>query len=88
MDYTQIIIGLLSALGGGILGTFFTYRLGNRKQDQNDFEAIIGEYKSLVESYKLEVIQLRSEVDSIKILFIEKEKEIIELQVELEIHRK
>lgn len=83
MNFTQIIIAVISAISGGALASFLTFRLGNRKQDESEFATLVSQYKELTESYKQEVIQLRTEVNQIRVDLNTKENEVIQLRNQL-----
>ncbi len=83
MTISSTILTLISTFLGGGLGAFLTYKLGSRKQDNNDFAALVGEYKALVGEYKEEVEMLRVEVAVFRNDLAEKDKEIINLRNQL-----
>lgn len=83
IDWTLIITSLISALFGGGIGVFFTYRISNRKQDQSDFTALISEYKEMVNDYKSEVVDLRKEVIQLRSDVHSRENEIKQLRTQL-----
>ncbi|MFS4469104.1 PAS domain-containing protein [Maribacter sp. 2210JD10-5] len=66
MDWTLIITGLISALSGGALASFLTFKLGNRKQDESEFATLVKEYKEIVENNKADLVELRNEVKEIR----------------------
>lgn len=83
MEANNIITIIGYALSGGLFAAFLTYKLGNRKQDQNEFTALIIEYKNLVESYKKEVNNLKIDFEKLKLDFSAKNEEIIGLRNQL-----
>ncbi len=88
MDWNNLIIAVISALSGGALASFLTYRIGNRKQDESEFTTLVNEYKEMVASYKEEVHQLRVELDSIRKAMVEREVEVKHLRQKLKLFEK
>lgn len=83
MEYSQIVLAIISALSGGALATYLTFKLGSRKQEESEFSTLVSQYKELTESYKLEVVELRKEVQQIRIDLNFKENEVIQLRNQL-----
>ena len=87
MDWGIVIQNILTVLGGGIVGSFFTYKLGKKKQDNNDFISIISEHKQLLEiykeEYKTEVVELRKKLESVELKLIMRDAEITQLRNQL-----
>ncbi len=83
MDWNLIITGIITALGGGVLGSYLTYKLGSRKQNESEFSTVTSEWKELVKGYKEEVDELRKEIDEVKELLNKKDEEIIKLKYRL-----
>ena len=84
----EIIKLAATIVGAGGIGSWLTFKLGNRKQDVSEFSSIITEYKALLEGFKKEVIELRNEVDDVRGMLIAREREISDLQAELKIFKK
>ena len=83
------VIKLITVIAGaGGIGSWLTFKLGNRKQDISEFSSIILEYKSLLDGFKKEVIDLRNEVEELKGILIGKHEEVTELRGELKIIKK
>lgn len=83
MDTQSTIITIASTIAGGGLGAWLTYKLGNRKQDQHEFVAVVAEYKGLLKSVKTEIDALRLEVAQVKADLADKEREIVYLRNQL-----
>lgn len=83
MNWNEIILAIISALSGGGLGSFLTFRLSKRQQDQSDFKSLIEEYKGLVKDYKAELDELRKDVDILKVELNTKEIEVRQLRNQL-----
>ena len=72
-DITQII---LSVLGGTALGAFLNFRLGQRKQNQSEFEAIVHELKDLRKEDATAIKQYKSKIEDL-------EEKVFELLTEI-----
>lgn len=90
MDRTNIIITIITTLFGGGIGAFLTYRLGNRKQDETEFVALVSAYKELVQETKdnsddlrIRVDELESKVRGLNKALHNREKEIQNLRNQL-----
>ena len=83
MDWTLIITTVVSAICGGGIATYFNYRINNRKEDTNEFSTIINEYKRLLDSDKVEIARLSSEVSDLKERDVQKTLEIQNLKHQL-----
>lgn len=66
MDSTKITEIIIALLGGGALGALMNYRLGNRKQQLPEFDAIVREYKSLYEQLEDRVKQLERYIETLE----------------------
>lgn len=83
MTLYEIIVPISTALLGGGMGAYFTFRLGGRKQDQSDFTTLVKEYKELYDVSKQELSFLKKEVDHLRMRFNKKDKEVSELRNQL-----
>lgn len=83
MDWNLVITGVVSAITGGGLATFLTFKLGNRKQDESEFITLVKEYKGMVEGYKIEVIELRKGLAEVRALLYERDAEVTQLRNQL-----
>jgi len=83
MEIGSTIIGIISAIAGGGLGSFFTYKTNASKQNSSEFEILVQEYKDIVSALKIEVTALRTEVDDVKLILEHRNKEIVNLRNQL-----
>lgn len=72
-----------TALGSGVVTALITYRLGNRKQDESDFNSLIKEYKGLVIQYKNQVEKLEERVRIVEREIKAKDSELAHLKSQL-----
>ena len=73
----------VTVVGAGGMGALLTYKLGNRKQDTTEFTALVIEYKTLVDGYKLEVVELRKNLEDLRDLLSAKGQEVTNLRYQL-----
>lgn len=65
MTTTEIVSGICALLGAGGIGSFATFRLGNRKQNTNDFSTIIEKYEGLYSKLENKVEVLEKKVEDL-----------------------
>lgn len=62
MDWGSIILGIVSALFGGGIGAYWTFRISSRKEDTNEFKVLLEERKAITSELRDRVSQLENEV--------------------------
>lgn len=66
MDWTLIITGLISALAGGGLASYFNYRLGHKKENTNEFSILLEQYKLLRKDDTEEINSLKNRIKELE----------------------
>jgi hypothetical protein len=80
MELNEIVRYSLSAIGGGALASFLTFRVSLKKQKLTEFEVLINEYKDLHDNLSDRVQALENELHQLKIVEIKQREEIISLK--------
>lgn len=83
MNWTLIITGLISALSGGVLGSYFNYKLGNKKENTNEFSLLLEQYKLLRKSDMEEMQGLKTRIKELEDKDLERMLEIQGLKHQL-----
>lgn len=83
MDWTLIITGLISALAGGGLASYFNYKLGSKKENTNEFTLLLEQYKLLRKSDMEEILGLKSRINELENKDLERMLEIQSLKHQL-----
>lgn len=66
MENTGIVTTIITTLFGGGIGALLTYKLGNRKQDETEFNSLVSAYKDLVQETKDNAEELKMRVDTLE----------------------
>lgn len=61
MEWTEGLKYLAAAVTGGGLASFLTFRISLKKQNLNEFEVLVNQYKELLAKIQIEVDDLRRE---------------------------
>ncbi len=83
MDKWTIITGLISALSGGSLGAWLTYKSKSRQQDANDFDILISKYHTLIDKFEKRIEILENKVENMRKREEQLLLQVAELQGEL-----
>lgn len=83
MDWTLIITGLISALAGGGLASYFNYKLGSKKENTNEFTLLLEQYKLLRKSDMEEMQGLKARIKELEDKDLERRLEIQGLKHQL-----
>lgn len=85
MDVGNVIVGILSALGGGALASYLTFRISLKRQKLSEFEVLIQEYKSMKMNLDQRVQILEEKLEQDKARLDLQRGEIQELRYKLQI---
>lgn len=66
MDVGNVIVGVLSALGGGALASFLTFRISLKRQRLTEFEVLIEEYKQMKNALEDKIVILERRVQNLE----------------------
>lgn len=80
MDWTQILTGLISAVAGGGLGSFLTYKAKAKEQENDEFKILLQEYKELLRQNRDDIEDLQHQLDELKLAISERDLTILGLQ--------
>lgn len=83
IDWTLIITGLISALAGGGLASYFNYKINSKKEDNNEFNIILEQYKLLRKSDIDEINLLKTRINELEDRDMKKTLEIQNLKHQL-----
>ena len=86
MDWTLIITGLISALAGGGLASYFNYKLGSKKENTNEFTLLLEQYKLLRKSDMEEMQGLKARIKELEDKDLERRLEIQGLKHQLMVY--
>ena len=80
MEWTSIILAVISAISGGLLGVLLTYKINSRKQDVNEYQFLLNERKEITNDLSLRVLSLETEVKRLQQNEYEHKTEIASLK--------
>lgn len=83
MDYTQIILGIVSALFGGGIGAYFTFKINTRKAKTSEFQILLDERREVTSAltHRIKELEDDREKDRFKISELEKEVQTLRHQL-------
>lgn len=83
MELVEGLKYIVSAIGGGALAAFLTFKISLKKQNLSEFEQLINEYKELRNQLKSRVDHLESELERLKETERKQREEIVSLRNQL-----
>lgn len=86
MDTLNLFTGVLSAIGGGGIGAYLTYKNNKRLQDSSDFELVVQKYKDLNDSLELRLEKLEAKMDEMVEREMHLQRKIAALQAKLQFY--
>lgn len=83
MELSTILQLVFTALGGGLIGTFLTFKLNNRKQKASEFQMLLKERKDITEALTNRMDSMEVELRRLREKEAEQAKEISSLRNQL-----
>lgn len=85
LDWTVIITGILTFMGGGGLSSLITWRSMRQSADLENESKVVQEYKDLLNQYKEETAKARQEAEESRALLAEMSKKMHEMERQLSV---